>query len=221
MSIVFNKITQHANDLKQILCERASVKDETHAFPWDNFVFESENFRRAHLDVVDRRESKKLFMMHLCIFPKTNNPAPIYGFDIIAGQNKVTGAFLDFSPIGDKEHPYCQWFAKEVKELTWSKPRNLPEWAKNIFSNRMVAAGNISTEEELEEIFNLSKRTLLYYLDNFASLEYGSQQDYRDKQNYYCVNQKSNPHTPRVMQSLGYSPEIVKDFIETCLFPEV
>jgi hypothetical protein len=40
-------------------------------------------------------------------------------------------------------------------------------------------------------------------------------------QNYYCDNQKQNPHTPRVMVSLGLSEEDVKVFIQECLFPEI
>jgi hypothetical protein len=40
-------------------------------------------------------------------------------------------------------------------------------------------------------------------------------------QNYYCENQKQNPHTPRVMVSLGLSEEDVQHFIQECLFPEI
>jgi hypothetical protein len=42
-----------------------------------------------------------------------------------------------------------------------------------------------------------------------------------EAQNYYCENQKQNPHTPRVMVSLGLSEEDVKVFIHECLFPEI
>ena len=38
------------------------------------------------------------------------NGGSIYGFDIIAGKNKVTGAFHDFSPLLQKEHPLTEWF---------------------------------------------------------------------------------------------------------------
>ena len=39
----------------------------------------------------------------------------IYGFDIIAGKKKVTGAFHDFSPLLKKEHPLTRWFIEENK----------------------------------------------------------------------------------------------------------
>ena len=43
----------------------------------------------------------------------------------------------------------------------------------------------------------------------------------KDHQNYYCENQKKNPHTPKVMVSLGLSEEDVQMFIQQCLFPEI
>ena len=64
---------------------------------WINRVWSSDLYRRAHVDVVDARDSKGLWMMHCCIFPHTHNPAPIYGFDVVAGKNKMTGCFHDYS----------------------------------------------------------------------------------------------------------------------------
>ena len=40
-------------------------------------------------------------------------------------------------------------------------------------------------------------------------------------QNRYAHFQKQNPHTPRVMKSLGLDPEAVDEFQEKCLFPEL
>ena len=121
---------------------------------WVNRVWTSDRYRRAHVDVVDARESKGLWMMHCCIFPHTHNPAPIYGFDVIAGKNKITGCFHDYSKAGDADHPMMQWFHDEVAKLEWRKQRALPEWATNIFSGSMVAAGNVSDEEEQEESYD-------------------------------------------------------------------
>ena len=228
MSLIFEKLIQHTKDFKGILESRAFKSEETHPFDWENLIYESGIIRRAHLDVVDARETKKLYMMHLCVFPKVWDSAPIYGFDLIAGPSKVTGAFHDISPAGDKNHPLLSWFANEVKDLEWSKPRVLPEWAKNIFSDRMIAAGNINTIEELDIILELSKKTLTHYLDNISLYWTGETYDdkvrkynYTKEQNWYCQNQKKNPHTPRVMESLGYDSETVKKFIQECLFPEV
>jgi hypothetical protein len=42
-----------------------------------------------------------------------------------------------------------------------------------------------------------------------------------EAQNYYAQNQKQNPHTPKVMVSLGLSEEDVTVFVQECLFPEI
>ena len=216
MPTIFQQLEDFSKQVKTRLDLYRKV-EEGHDFSWPNYVYSGEAFRRAHLDIVDARDTRKLYMMHLCIFPDTNNPAPIYGFDIIAGANKVTGAFHDFSPIGD--HPLNAWFAEQVAPYEWSKKRELPEWARNIFSTNMVAAGNISDEAELAKVLDLAMRNLshyLAYLDGFKS-----EKDYTMEQNYYCQNQKKNPHTPRVMASLGLDPQEVEKFVEDCLFPEI
>jgi hypothetical protein len=187
---------------------------------WVNRVWSSDRYRRAHVDVVDARDSKGLWMMHCCIFPHTHNPAPIYGFDVIAGKSKITGCFHDYSKAGDPNHPMMEWFTHEISKLEWRKERALPEWATNIFSKSMVAAGNVSDEQELDQIMNLAKTTVEHYLSTVSETN-NTVEDTTEAQNYYCENQKCNPHTPRVMVSLGLSEEDVKHFIQECLFPEI
>ena len=187
---------------------------------WVNRVWRSDSYRRAHVDVVDARETKGLWMMHCCIFPHLNNPAPIFGFDVIAGKNKITGCFYDFSPAGDSEHPLLDWFAEEAQKLQWNKTRKLPEWAERIFSGSMVAAGNVQNEEELAQIIAMAKKGVKHYLAAVGETN-GTANSTKDAQNYYAQNQKQNPHTPRVMVSLGLSEEDVQVFIQKCLFPEI
>ena len=216
MSIIFNTLTNCSNNVLDKLKKNGTEVNENHGFSWPNYIFESNTFRRAHLDIVDVRETKKLYMMHLCIFPHINDESPIFGFDLIAGPNKITGAFHDFSPTTNINHEMCIWFNKRVKKLEWSKERELPQWAKNIFSKSMVAAGNISTVDELNKIMLLLEDTLDYYLKNVGQT---SIINTLDKQNYYCENQRQNPHTPKVMESLGFDAETVQKFITDCLFP--
>jgi len=187
---------------------------------WVNRVWRSDSYRRAHVDVVDARETKGLWMMHCCIFPHLHNPAPIYGFDVVAGKNKITGCFHDYSAAGDKEHPMMDWFAGEVAKLEWRRERALPEWATNIFSKSMVAAGNVQSDEELEQIIAMAKTTLAHYLETVAETN-NTATDTTEAQNYYAYNQKQNPHTPRVMVSLGLSEDDVTHFIQDCLFPDI
>lgn len=187
---------------------------------WVNRVWTSNLYRRAHIDIVDARESKGLWMMHCCVFPHIHNPAPIFGFDVVAGRNKITGCFHDFSPAGDINHPMIEWFANEVKDLEWSKERKLPEWAERIFTKSMVAASNVQKSEEIEQIKSLVNNTIEHYLQTVSETN-NTVSSTVEEQNFYATNQKQNPHTPRVMASLGLNEEDVAIFIQDCLFPEI
>ena len=187
---------------------------------WVNMVWESDTYRRAHIDVVDARETKGLWMMHCCVFPHTDNPAPIFGFDVVAGKNKITGCFHDFSPAGDPNHPLIEWFGHEVSRYEWNKKRELPDWAKRIFTEHMIAAGNVQEEHELVQILGMARKTLDHYLENVGKTR-GKATNTKDQQNFYAQNQKMNPHTPKVMTSLGLNEEDVRIFVQECLFPEI
>lgn len=184
---------------------------------WANLTWRSDKFRRIHLDVVDAREEKKLWMMHICAFPVLTSGAPIYGFDVISGKSKVTGAFHDFSVV-DKMHPALKYFEEKVSGLEWSKERVLPEWAKAIFSKNMIAAGNIQEPEELSKLLKVVEETTHWY---FNDMDMWMQYLSRDAHNRYAHFQKQNPHTPRTMKSLGLNEEDVDQFVNNCLFPEV
>lgn len=228
MSMIFNRLRAHALELEKVLSARAFSTPTEFTTDWYTKNFKSCWTRRANLDVIDAAETKKLYMMHLCVFPHTYDSAPIYGFDIVAGTNKITGAFLDFSPTGDPNHPLCKYFEELVEPLSWSKPRELPPWAQNIFSQRMVAAGNINSQFELDVILEISKKSLIYYLDHIQKYrpamtyeQLVENYDFTQQQNFYCQQQKCNPHTPRVLKSLGFSEETAHDYIHKELFPEL
>ena len=191
-------------------------------YGWVNRTWKNKNIRRAHVDVVDVRHTKKLWMMHVCLFPELTNGGPIYGFDIIAGEKKVTGAFHDFSPLLKKQHPLTQWFLEETKWFKPSKERELPDWAKAIFSGGMIAAGNVTDEDELNKICTMAVSNLANYIDKIRNHhDTADMENVINAQNYYCEHQQKNPHTPRVMQSLGLPEEDIKLFCQDNLFPKI
>ena len=189
---------------------------------WINRVWANRSIRRAHIDVVDARETKGLWMMHVCVFPALNNNAPIYGFDVIAGKTKMTGAFHDFSPSSDIDHPMIHGYYDSVEDFVPKKQRELPEWARNIFTDKMLAAGNVNTEEEAEAIINIALNNLKAYLGEVGDYDgMGDTAIVSGAQNYYCHNQQQNPHTPKVMKSLGLDEADVDKFCTDMLFPKL
>ena len=188
---------------------------------WVNRVWSGDNFRRAHVDVVDARTTKGLWMMHVCVFPHINNSGPIYGLDVIAGKNKVTGFFHDFSPTVDHKDLLIVEFGNFVGQFNWKKERELPEWAKAIFSEHMVAVGNVNTIEELENLCEVGIENCDMWLDSIDNSNRCSVDEGKAAQNRYAYYQKQNPHTPRTMTALGLNEEDVKVFVQQCLFPDI
>jgi hypothetical protein len=191
-----------------------------HEYEWHNQLWTSPAYRRAHLEIVDHRESHKLYIVHCTVFPHFNDPSPIWGFDAVCGQKKITGAFHDYSISGDPESSMYFWFADTVKGLEWNKPRDLPEWARMIFSPAMVAAGNLQEEAEIDQLCSTAIKTLDYYLEHVGQAQQDVA-DYHMAQNRYCHWQKQNPHVVRSMVSMGIDETKMKRFVEEVLFPEV
>ena len=205
MSEIWDKLIECEQN---IIDKCASLGEETFddpEFDWLNRVFKGEHFRRAHIDSVDARATKGLYMTHICVFPNLYNDAPIYGFDIIAGKNKVTGAFHDYSPTLNWNHPMCDLFKDCVQQLEWRKERELPPWAQAIFSKSMVAASNVKIDE-MDQVVTMALDNLDMYFEELP--KYSTQDNnpnlIKDQQNRYCHYQKQNPHTPKVMEPQAY-----------------
>ena len=228
MSVIWDRLIECKDEIINIFDANAEEYQEPgldhfNNDTWINRTWQNNNIRRAHIDVVDARESRGLWMMHVCLFPVLNNDGPIYGFDVIAGKNKMTGAFHDFSAGGGGEdHPMVEGYKEAVADFIPKKQRQLPEWATNIFTDKMVAAGNVSTEEEAVAIIELAVNNLRAYFNEIGEFTgYGNRDETIAAQNYYCDNQQQNPHTPRTMKSLGLNEEDVDRFCTDMLFPKI
>jgi hypothetical protein len=218
---LWNRAVNLANGIENTLAQtdNQAIVNTDQKYNWHNKFYHCDRYRRAHVEIVDNRETHKLYIIHCTIFPHYNDPSPIWGFDIVCGQSKITGAFLDFSNAGDPDHFMMKWFKDQTKDITWNKPRNLPDWAKQIFSPAMVAAGNINTEQEFDLLENLALKSLNYYLANVGYTQQ-SGMDYHMAQNRYCYYQKQNPHVVNSMVSMGVDETVMRDFVSELLFPE-
>ena len=229
MSVIWNQLIDCQNQIINIFDSYATEihEDGLDSFNrpdqgWINRVWGNCNVRRAHIDVVDARNSKGLWMMHVCVFPVLHNNGPIYGFDVIAGKNKMTGAFHDFSPTTERDHPMILGFYDSVENFQPKKTRELPDWAKNIFTDHMLAASNVNTQEEAIEIIRIALDNLKSYFEEIGDYNYMSDKaTTAAAQNWYCNNQQKNPHTPAVMKSIGLPEHDVDTFCRDMLFPTI
>ena len=82
----------------------------------------------------------------------------------------------------------------------------------------MLAYGNLSDPAEIDQFINLGLSTLDYYLQN---IKRSGTVNSIDRQNYYCINQKQNPHVYRSMIAMGVPEATIRDFVDEVLFPEI
>lgn len=189
---------------------------------WRGTMWVHPFLRKCNLQVIDSRKDNKILMVHLNIFPALWNQAPIFGLDIVAGSNKITGAFLDYSRV-DEEDTFYSWFLQNTYEKSsWKKTRELPAWAKTIFSEHMIAVSNITDPKECEQFLKTAQKLLSFYLNNTMTEEReGDVNAIKEAQNYYCSQQKKNEHLHKSILKMGLTESEKDDYINRILFHEI
>ena len=220
MYLIWNKLIDLSEKIENIFDEnfkRYPITEDVNFSGWKDLYWKSDYIRKCHLKTIDNRDTQKMWLMHVNIFPNTNLNLPILGFDIVAGCNKITGAFFDYSPV-DK-HQFIDYYNTRTQKLTWNKPRVLPDWTKHIFSPNIIAVGNVKSEEEIDQLYSECLHLIDYYVTNSGL--HNRTGDYKEQHNYYCKQQKLNPHLHKSILNMGLSEENKNKYINNVLFEEV
>lgn len=177
----------------------------TKDYGWENHRWTSPTFRMGHVEIFNQN---RFMVVHCCVFPHVTDPSPIFGFDVIAGESKVTGLFWDLSPTVLPSTPFTR--------LLIERPRQRPEWG-DIFGEHWIACR--PTGDDLIAITDDAKTVLSEYLSklNTATIE---SRDVIMAQNRYCLQQRKNEHTVKAIKNL-LGDELAEEFITTVLFPTV
>jgi phycocyanobilin:ferredoxin oxidoreductase len=181
---------------------------------WDNTLLRAQRFRRAHVELFS--VPGRVCVLHVCVFPHLDDPAPIFGFDMIAGPARVTGLFLDLSPVtAAPPAPRLRDFARPDSLDNFAAPRALPDWG-DIFSPDVLAIRPADGDEIVRAIA-LARRALEGVLA-LPRRRDGPSRDIAAGQNRYCLGQLRNTHTPRMLAGfIGAAP--ARRFIAEVLFP--
>ena len=198
----------YLDELAQRFCATIAAQPgaapvETKDYGWDNHRWTSVRFRMAHVEIFNR---DRFMVVHCCVFPHYSDPSPIFGFDAIAGEHKVTGLFWDLSPTVKK--------TPHFNNISGLVNRERPEWG-NIFSEHWVACR--PTPEQLPEIGNAAADCLADYLPTLGQLRY-NRQPVIIAQDNYCMQQRKNEHTLRAIKNL-LGNDLAAEFVNTVLFP--
>lgn len=192
--------------LEIIRSQTGSVPIPTDDYGWENHRYSSPTFRMAHVEIFNQ---ERFMVIHCCVFPHVTDPSPIFGFDVIAGESKVTGLFMDLSPTTFAAVP-------PFHRLEMSTNRTMPEWGR-IFSDNMIACR--PTAEELVNICEMATHELSGYLSRLGrARNEGSM--VAEMQDRYCLQQRRNEHTVRAIRNL-LGEQRAEQFINTVLFPTV
>jgi hypothetical protein len=201
--------------------DNESYTEDMHWPGWTDTFWHSDQVYKAHLKTIIPADGKGLWLMHVNVFPDPSVELPILGFDIVAGPRKITGSFMDYSPLHGFPHPYTDYMEKAVKGLEWVKPRELPPWAQEIFSKDMIAVGNINTEDEINQFISVTTDLVDYYLDNLEENAFPTRRDLLPLLNKYCSNQKLNPHLHRSLETMGVTGDPKDRYVNSVLFEEI
>jgi phycocyanobilin:ferredoxin oxidoreductase len=157
----------------------------------------------AHVEIFNR---DRFMVVHCCVFPHYSDTSPIFGFDAIAGESKITGLFWDLSPTVRPTKPF-----NPIEGLV---NRERPEWG-NIFSEHWVACR--PTLAQLPEIGAAAVACLADYLPSLGQLRH-VREPIIAAQDIYCSQQRKNEHTLRAITNL-LGPDLAQEFVTTVLFP--
>lgn len=173
-------------------------------YGWENYRYHSRHFRLAHIEIF---KQSSFMVVHCCVFPYVTDPNPIYGFDVVAGPNKITGVFMDLSPTVLPAVPFAK--------LDFGVERMRPDWG-DIFSEHWLAAR--PTVEEMDLIGVEAHRVLDEYLVGLG--KFGEESEIIKAQNYYCNQQRKNQHTRKMLANLLGDAK-ADEFMTNILFPTV
>lgn len=187
---------------------------------WEDHFWKSNSIRKAHLKTIEPVGKNKMWLMHINVFPSIHCDMPIFGLDIVATPNKVSGVFCDYSKTYDGISTGLMqtYFRETVKDLSWNRERVLPPWATEIFSADMMAAGSVRPGEELDQLCKTALRLTDFYLESASIVPYKTTINTTAAQNKYCENQKINKMLHSSILAMGI-PEDVKDqYVNNVLF---
>jgi hypothetical protein len=184
---------------------------------WRNLILTGPAFRRAHLEWLE--VPGRLAVLHLCIFPHLRDPSPILGFDVVAGQARISGIFLDLSPVvTPSPRPGLADLVAPAALDGFTEPRVRPVWG-DIFSPDFLAI-RPHGDAEVARAIALADRALAGLLGVVAGESAGGDaRAIAAGQTRYVLAQRRNPHTARMLAGLIGEPA-ARQFVVRSLFPD-
>ncbi|NEP15791.1 MAG: phycocyanobilin:ferredoxin oxidoreductase [Leptolyngbya sp. SIO4C1] len=181
----------------------------------ENRCYQTPQFRKLHLELA--RVGPTLDILHCVMFPRLDYGLPMFGCDLVAGQ-QISAAIVDLSPVGPDGLPlsYRQALSTEP-EREFSQPRELPDWGY-IFSEFCCF---IRPANKFEESRFLKKveRYLSIHCQQAVQMQPQPQQRAAvlAGQRRYCQQQRQNDKTRRILEK-AFDTAWAERYMTTVLF---
>ncbi|MCA6589881.1 MAG: phycocyanobilin:ferredoxin oxidoreductase [Pseudanabaena sp. M090S1SP1A06QC] len=189
----------------------------------ENLCYQTKQFRKLHLELA--QVGNGLDILHCVMFPNPEYALPIFGADIVGGRGgMISAAIADLSPSNrEKSLPtkYQEQLAN-LKNIEFSQPRALPEWA-DIFSEFCLFIRPDGVEEE-QAFLQRVQEFLTIHCQIATTLEsLTSDVDVASAiagQQYYCTKQQQNDKTRRVLEK-SFGEEWAERYMTAMLFDSI
>jgi phycocyanobilin:ferredoxin oxidoreductase len=167
----------------------------------ENRCYQTSRFRKMHLELA--KVGDGLDILHCVMFPRPEYPLPMFGCDIVAGKGRIGAAIVDLSPTTPERTLSSEYrrALENLPALSFSRPRDLPSWG-GIFSEFCLFIRPDSPGEE-----SLFQKRVKEYLTIHCKYAGESQpvspenvRLYLDGQRHYCLEQRKNDKTLRVLE---------------------
>lgn len=182
---------------------------------WNNYVFTNSIIRYGHIEYF-KSLNNKVEVVHVVFWPTPFIDLPVYGFDIIALNGKVTGLFCDLTCGEEPKEIISELKSLNERFIAYKRP--LPLWGEFFSKNFLI----LSPEEKLNEIALCCLKLFRNYLEyNINNLNLLNKQQIRNRiecHNNYSYNQRKNTKTQKALSCyIGEEPSL--KFISNVLFP--
>jgi phycocyanobilin:ferredoxin oxidoreductase len=184
----------------------------------ENRCYQTPQFRKLHLELA--RVGNMLDILHCVMFPHPEYDLPIFGCDLVGGRGQISAAIADLSPVSLERVLPVSYNSQlsSLAPLTFSQPRELPEWG-NIFSEFCLFVRPASPEEETMFLSRVKEFLTIHCQNARASSKVREQQitEITAGQRNYCTKQQQNDKTRRVLEK-AFGPAWAENYMTTVLF---
>jgi len=186
----------------------------------ENCCYQTPQFRKLHLELA--QFGNGVDILHCVMFPNPDYNLPIFGTDLVGRcSTGINAAIVDLSPVradGTLPEAYQASIGK-LEALTFSQPRDLPEWG-DIFSEFCLfvrLANSVEENKYLQRVEDFLTLHCQIARNSKPLIKSSDILNIIKGQRNYCTKQQQNDKTRRILEKT-FGTEWTDRYMTTMLF---